>query len=155
MCFSNRMKGCTDLVEYLQQSYLLWAEYKGWLSRLLCCKLRNRPMTNIRPNMQPTKHHFTSVNGSTRAQGPTGSPVPPSLILCVTERREREGPRKKFGVRVDIQNAHFTQEQSGIPNLYVNPRRKGGVFCLGFFFLVTSFWPPCDRLTDYFSFSGF
>lgn len=159
MCFSNRMKGCTDLVEYLQQSYLLWAEFKGWLSRLLCCKLRNRPMTNIRPNMQPTRHHFTSVNGSTRAQGPTGSPRP-SLIICVTERREREGPRKKFGVRVDIQNAHFTQEQSGIPNLYVNPlhtvKKERWGFLFGvFFFLVTSFWPPCDRLTDYFSFSGF
>lgn len=137
-------------MEYLQQSYLFWPEYKGWLSRLLCCKLRDGPMTNIRPNIQPTRHHFTSLYGSTRAQGPTGSPRP-SLILCVTERREREGPRKKFGVRVDIQNAHFTQEQSGLPNLYVNPvntiKKES--------FLVTSFWPPCDRLTDYFSFSGF
>lgn len=46
-------------------------------------------MTNIRPNMQPTKHHFTSVNGSTRAQGPTGSPVPPSFSASLKGGRER------------------------------------------------------------------
>lgn len=156
MCFSNRMKGCTDLVEYLQQSYLLWAEYKGWLSRLLCCKLRNRPMTNIRPNMQPTKHHFTSVNGSTRAQGPTGSPVPPSFSASLKGERER-GAKKKVWSQSWHSKCTLHSRTVRYTKLIRKSKKERWVFLFGFwfFFLVTSFWPPCDRLTDYFSFSGF
>lgn len=49
-------------------------------------------------------------------EGPTGSALPPSL----RHREERED-KTKFGDRVDTQNAHFTQDQSALPNSYLNP----------------------------------
>ncbi len=44
-------------------------------------------------------------------EGSTGS-LSPSLLR---HREEREA-KKKFGDRLDIQNAHFTQDQPAIPN---------------------------------------
>lgn len=69
-------------------------------------------MSNIKPNMyQASLYVMKWEYHWFHKDGPTDS----HLLLPASPVGEG-GQEKKFGDRVDIQNAHFTQDQSAVPN---------------------------------------
>lgn len=85
--------------------------------------------TQIRASGPPSTNTYQTalyvMRGEYRwlnAEGPSGLLPPPSMRH--REEGEEEGGggwEKKFGDEVDIQNAHFTQDQSATPNEYLEP----------------------------------
>ena len=76
----------------------------------------------VPPGLTCSTHYFTSWTGSEYQWLRGSHSLPPTHPpTSLRHRWERGAKKKSLETRVDIQNAHFTQDPCGEPNEYLNP----------------------------------